>query len=120
MEKINRKTALQRGLKQFFTGEPCKNGHVSVRFLAKSGKSQCLECHRLTQMRYWQKQGPEQARERSLTFQAEAARARPGASSTAMAGMVRQAEGKGSPGELTQPLSGNGNGPDQRQLIGPR
>ena len=65
MEKINRKTALQRGLKRFFTGEPCKNGHVSVRFLAKSGKSQCLECHRLTQMRYWQKQGPEQARERS-------------------------------------------------------
>ena len=41
---ISRQTALEQGLKRFFTGEPCQHGHVAER-LVTSGR--CHECHRL-------------------------------------------------------------------------
>jgi 5-methylcytosine-specific restriction endonuclease McrA len=41
---VTRKEAKERGLKQFYTGEPCKSGHVVTRITING---QCLECNRL-------------------------------------------------------------------------
>ena len=41
METITRKDALERGLKRYFTGEPCKHGHVCERFCSVCC---CVEC----------------------------------------------------------------------------
>lgn len=40
---ISRKVALQEGLKHYFTGNPCKRGHISQRL---SGSRQCTECNK--------------------------------------------------------------------------
>ena len=41
MQIINRADALAQGLKRYFTGEPCKRGHVALRY-AHSGI--CVLC----------------------------------------------------------------------------
>ena len=43
MEIISRKDALQQGLKQYFTGKPCKRGHLDWRWVKGY---QCVECKR--------------------------------------------------------------------------
>ena len=43
MEIISRKDAKAQGLKHYFTGKPCKNGHVAQRF---TSKGICMECNR--------------------------------------------------------------------------
>lgn len=42
MNIISRKEAKNSGLKYYFTGNPCKNGHVSKR---RVGNGTCFECH---------------------------------------------------------------------------
>ena len=37
-----RSEAREKGLKRFFTGDPCKRGHVSERYVSSAG---CVECH---------------------------------------------------------------------------
>jgi hypothetical protein len=44
MEHISRSEAKSRGLKHFFTGRPCKHGHVSRYFVSSH---LCMECDRL-------------------------------------------------------------------------
>jgi hypothetical protein len=46
MDVISRREAKSRGLKRYFTGKPCKNGHVTERVV---GKHMCMECARLKQ-----------------------------------------------------------------------
>jgi hypothetical protein len=41
---ISYEDAARAGLKRFFTGEPCENGHVDERYI-RGGH--CLECHRI-------------------------------------------------------------------------
>lgn len=43
MNTSSRKDAHARGETQFFTGKPCKNGHVSARYVSTGG---CIECLR--------------------------------------------------------------------------
>lgn len=43
MEVIARKEAKERGLKRYFTGKPCKHGHVSERDVSDRS---CVECKR--------------------------------------------------------------------------
>ena len=43
MEIISRQEAQAKGLKRYFTGEPCKNGHVAER---QTSNSTCMECAR--------------------------------------------------------------------------
>jgi hypothetical protein len=43
MEIITRQDALIRGLKHYFTGEPCCHGHVTKRFV---GSMDCCSCHK--------------------------------------------------------------------------
>lgn len=40
-EVISRGEARQKGLKRYFTGEPCKHGHVAERYTAGNG---CVMC----------------------------------------------------------------------------
>ena len=42
METISRQDARARGQKTYFTGEPCKNGHVAYRYVQSGTCSQCL------------------------------------------------------------------------------
>lgn len=44
MKHITRKQAKAKGLKFYFTGLPCRNGHIAER---KLEKSECLECIRM-------------------------------------------------------------------------
>jgi hypothetical protein len=45
MDIISRKEAKARGLKQYFTGKPCKRGHISKRLLSTGV---CLECSKIS------------------------------------------------------------------------
>ena len=42
MEPITRKEAQEQGLRTYFTGKPCKHGHVAPR---QTSKGVCVECH---------------------------------------------------------------------------
>lgn len=43
MEIINRAEAKRRGLKQYYTGEPCKNGHKVYRYTQSGTCSGCIK-----------------------------------------------------------------------------
>ena len=59
MEIVSRKEALERGLKRYFTGKPCKNGHIAERFVSNG---RCVECaHECG--RDWRAANPERVRE---------------------------------------------------------
>jgi hypothetical protein len=59
MEIISRAEAKAKGLKRYFTGVPCKNGHIDER-LVSGGK--CCECGR-ERARRWRQANPEKNRE---------------------------------------------------------
>lgn len=46
MEKIGRKKAKSLGLKYYFTGKPCKYGHIDNRFVS------CFQCVKCSEERY--------------------------------------------------------------------
>lgn len=50
MEIISKQDAKAQGLKRYFTGKPCKRGHVSQRY-ASTG--QCVECQRHHERTYY-------------------------------------------------------------------
>ena len=43
MDQISRKEAIRSGAPRYFTGRPCRNGHISCR---NTSTRKCLECHR--------------------------------------------------------------------------
>jgi hypothetical protein len=45
MDIIKRKEALTKGLKRYYTGKPCKHGHLSERFVSNKGCLSCLQYH---------------------------------------------------------------------------
>ena len=45
MEKISRSEALEQGLTHYYTGIPCKHGHVSKRYTSTHS---CVECIKIT------------------------------------------------------------------------
>jgi hypothetical protein len=49
MKKISRETAIQLGLKRYFTGIPCINGHLCERYVSVYA---CVTCHGLRQQRH--------------------------------------------------------------------
>ena len=64
---ISRKDALAQGLKFYFTGKPCSNGHVCERDVAEW---RCLECRKAKAARKYQREAPERSakkRERYAT-----------------------------------------------------
>jgi len=50
MELISRKDAKAQGLKTYFTGKPCKYGHVAERL---AGTTVCFECKRARNRKYY-------------------------------------------------------------------
>lgn len=64
MNLIARKEAVEKGLKFYFTGEPCKRGHVAKRYTAKS---YCLECSRLSAVES-QNKNPEKKRKNQSRY----------------------------------------------------
>ena len=50
MEMISAKAARAKGLKYYYTGKPCKHGHVSERYVGTGPKLNggCMECRRLS------------------------------------------------------------------------
>lgn len=72
---ISRKDALQRGLIRYFTGKPCKHGHIAER---NPSNKACLECARLkSREEYWSDPAKAQARRKALR-QANPERAKAG------------------------------------------
>ena len=61
MQITSRKEALNQGLTHYFTGKPCKHGHIDLRF-AKDGA--CKTCTREKRVRLY-RQNPEQSRKSS-------------------------------------------------------
>jgi len=51
IEIIQKRDALSRGITTYFTGKPCKHGHISPRFI----NSVCVECGRLKKIEWYQK-----------------------------------------------------------------
>ena len=50
---VSREEAAQRGLSRFYTGKPCKAGHVAERYVSNKN---CVECnHEKTRLRERQK-----------------------------------------------------------------
>ena len=60
MEVISKKEAKEKGLKHYFTGKPCKYGHVSERFVSSS---RCCVC-----ARKYQEQNKEKVAERDRKY----------------------------------------------------
>jgi hypothetical protein len=54
MRIISRQTAKTQGLKRYFTGKPCLNGHIGPRSVANK---HCLQCARERQV-YWREVHP--------------------------------------------------------------
>lgn len=49
MELISCKEAKEKGLKRYFTGKPCKHGHIAERHVTGG----CVVCANLDQLRYY-------------------------------------------------------------------
>ena len=60
---ISRDEARALGLKRFFTGKPCKRGHVAERWACGGGGGECVECS-LENGRKYRAADPERAREK--------------------------------------------------------
>lgn len=58
------KEARVAGIKQYFTGEPCKNGHVVPR---QTSNGKCTECRRIEFLN-WRKANPEKMAEAKRTW----------------------------------------------------
>lgn len=51
MQRISRKEAIQSNLKRYYTGKPCKKGHIAER---STSNLTCLECIKLSKRRYYE------------------------------------------------------------------
>jgi hypothetical protein len=61
---VTREQARQYGLTRFFTGKPCKHGHLSQRTTANGG---CIQCNAITTKALYQQEAPEKRQRRLET-----------------------------------------------------
>lgn len=61
MELISRADAKSKGLKRYFTGRPCKHGHVSE-YLVSNGTCCACNCAKVIE---WQRKNPDKAKKRN-------------------------------------------------------
>lgn len=52
MDIVTRKEAREKGLKRYFTGKPCRHGHIAER---RTDTAQCCECLKIYQRGWYQK-----------------------------------------------------------------
>jgi hypothetical protein len=65
MEIIRAREAFDRGLKRYFSGEPCKHGHIAERMISNGGCVECLNARRqrdrekiYERTKIWRKKNP--------------------------------------------------------------
>lgn len=63
---LSREEAFALGRKLYFTGEPCRRGHVGPRYVSSRG---CVACAKEEDIR-WRAENPESAKERSARWRA--------------------------------------------------
>ena len=56
---ISRKTALEEKLSRYFTGKPCKRGHIAERYTKNRA---CVECSKIAEKKYSQTENGKQKR----------------------------------------------------------
>jgi hypothetical protein len=66
-EIISRKDAKAKGLKHYFTGKPCKNGHIGLRRVSETG---CSTCSYLN-VKKWRKENREKSRAIDASWRAK-------------------------------------------------
>lgn len=66
MNIMTRQQAKEAGLTRYFTGKPCKHGHIAERRMSDG----CVVCAHLHATK-WQKDHPEKVREKSRRYHAE-------------------------------------------------
>lgn len=67
MKIISRAEAKELGLKRYFTGVPCKRGHVCERY---TGDSKCVEC-KAEEVAEWRAENKERAAEKAAVWYAK-------------------------------------------------
>lgn len=67
MEIISKQEAIAKGLNKFFTGEPCKRGHIAARTVSKH---MCVECQKLLARRHAEANEEKLAAQKSAWYQA--------------------------------------------------
>ena len=68
MELLTRKDALSIGAKYYFTGKPCKHGHIANRFVSTRTCTECQAMHG----KQWNADNPEQAKKFSRDYHRKA------------------------------------------------
>lgn len=67
MQANSAKKAKELGLKHYFTGIPCRRGHLSLRLASTAG---CCECHKF-KLKEWREKNAEHAREGDRAWRAK-------------------------------------------------
>ena len=64
MKTITRKEAIEQGLKRYFTGKPCRRGHIAERYVSSRNCTVCAgeQCHE------WREDNPDKVKEYSLQY----------------------------------------------------
>ena len=63
-----RAEAKAQGAAQYFTGKPCKQGHLVPKFTCSGSCTECLASRRREYMREWAKKNPEVKKERAAAW----------------------------------------------------
>lgn len=65
---MNRQEAIKAGASTYFTGTPCKHGHIAERYVANYTCVKCFSIRALNYQRKWRKAKPEKQREYSRKY----------------------------------------------------
>ena len=65
---VSRSEAKAQGAPQYFTGKPCKQGHLVPKFTCSGSCTECLASRRREYMREWAQKNPEVKKERAAEW----------------------------------------------------
>ena len=65
---VSRAEAKASGISQYFTGKPCKQGHVAPKFTSSGSCAECLAARRREYMRKWSAENPELKKQRAAEW----------------------------------------------------
>jgi len=65
---MNRQEAIKAGATTYFTGKPCKHGHIAERYVANFTCVKCFSIRALAYQRRWRTEKPEKQREYAAKY----------------------------------------------------
>lgn len=65
---VTRSEAKALGAPQYFTGKPCKQGHLAPKFTCSGSCTECLAARRREYMREWSEKNPEAKKQRAAEW----------------------------------------------------